>query len=240
MRTRLAILAIGFLLCTAAATAQQVQLVHPPTTAPAAAVEDETRNAPLPARRGGVPATQAASAGRAATASSNPLDMKRMGIALAIVLAAMYVAHVVWKRLGMPGATNRNNGSLQVVSRLNLSPKQQLILVRVGRRVVLIGNSGAQLSTLCEIGDPEEAAGLLGQAVTERDDSLTAASFNAVLGGEEKRFEEESQIAEGPASDADAQHAEGQALASTRDELSDMMDKVRSLSRQFRPNPKGE
>jgi flagellar biogenesis protein FliO len=242
MRIRLAILAVGFLLAVGASAAEPVHLVTTPTTAPAAAVavavEDASRNLPLPARSA-VATTQSATAGRAATAGGDPLDMKRMAVALAIVLGAMYVTHLVWKRLGMPGSANRNAGALQVISRLNLSPKQQVVLLRVGRRVVLIGNSGGQMNSLCEIGDAEEVAGLLGQAATERTDSISAESFNSVLGTEEKRFEDE-QNADVPAHGGDAGAEEHQALSNTRDELSDMMDKVRNLSRQFRPNPKGE
>lgn len=237
MRTSMAILAIGILLVAGPAMADEpVRLVTPPTTAPAA-VEDASRDTPIPTRRA-TPATQATSAGgRTSGGPSDPLDFTRMGIALVIVLGAMYVTHLVWKRLGMPGSANRNAGALQVVSRLNLSPKQQLILVRVGRRVVLVGNSGTQMSPLCEIGDPEEAASLLGLVATERNDSMSSESFNAVLGGEEKRFEEETHVDLPATGGAGEEH---QALAHTRDELSDMMDKVRSLSRQFRPNPKGE
>src|SRR5689334_483866 len=136
MRIRLAIVAIGMLLLGGAAmAADPVRLVTTPTTAPAA-VEDASKDAPLPARRSAA-STQATSVGgRTTGGSSDPLDMTRMGIALVIVLGAMYVTHLVWKRLGMPGSANRNAGALQVVSRLNLSPKQQLVLVRVGRRVV--------------------------------------------------------------------------------------------------------
>lgn len=234
MRTRLAILVIGLLMFAGAApAADPVHLVTTPTTAPTAAAVavDDT---PLPVRRT-APATQSATAGRTAGGSSDPLDMKRMGIALVIVLGAMYVTHLVWKRLGMPGAGNRNAGALQVVSRLSLSPKQQVVLLRVGRRVVLVGNSGGQMNSLCEIADPDEVAGLLGQAATERTDSISAESFNAVLGGEEKRFEDEQNV-DLPANGAE----EHQALSHTRDELNDMMDKVRNLSRQFRPNAKGE
>ena len=235
MRIRLAIVGIGVLLLGGVAmAADPVHLVTTPTTAPAA-VEDASKDAPLPARRSAA-STQATSVGgRTTGGSSDPLDMTRMGIALVIVLGAMYVTHLVWKRLGMPGSANRNAGALQVVSRLSISPKQQLVLVRVGRRVVLVGNSGTQMNTLCEIGDPEEAAGLLGLAATERSDSISSESFNSVLGGEEKRFEEETNV-DVPAGAAE----EHEALTNTRDELSDMMDKVRNLSRQFRPNPKGE
>jgi len=244
MRIRLTIFAIGVLLSAGTVkAADAVHLVTPPTTAPApaaAAVEDASKDVPLPSRHG-APATQATSVGgRTTGGSSDPLDLTRMGIALVVVLGAMYVTHMVWKRLGMPGSANRNAGALQVVSRLNLSPKQQLVLVRVGRRVVLIGNSGTQMNTLCEIGDPEEAASLLGLAATERSDSISSESFNAVLGDEEKRFEDETNVDLPVGGAGEPAPEEHQVLEKTRDELSDMMDKVRNLSRQFRPNPKGE
>jgi flagellar biogenesis protein FliO len=209
------------------------------TTRPVGAtlVDDPTKDVPLPARQGGA-TTQATLAGGSATSSGDAFDVKRLVFALIVVLGAMYVTHQVWKRLGMPGSANRAAGALQVLSRLNLSPRQQLVLVRVGRRVVLVGNSGTQMNALCEIGDPDEAAGLLGLAATERDESVSA-TFNSVLGGEERRFEEQTNIDIQAAGDGEPA-TEEQALASTRDELNDMMDKVRSLSRQFRPGTKGE
>jgi flagellar biogenesis protein FliO len=230
----LAVLLLLLLVCAAPpAHAQQT------TTRPVGAtlVDDPSKDVPLPARQGGA-TTQATLAGGAATSSGDVFDVKRLGFALAVVLGAMYVTHQVWKRLGMPGSANRAAGSLQVLSRLNLSPRQQLVLVRVGRRVVLVGNSGTQMNALCEIGDPEEAGELLGLAATERDESASA-TFSTVLGGEEKRFDEQSNIDLQAPGDGEVA-AEEQALTSTRDELSDMMDKVRSLSRQFRPSTKGE
>jgi flagellar biogenesis protein FliO len=230
----LLILVAAMLLLVCAATPAHAQATRP---VGATLVDDPTRDVPLPARQGGA-TTQATLAGGSAGTSGDAFDVKRLVFALAVVLGAMYVTHSVWKRLGMPGSANRAAGSLQVISRLNLSPRQQLVLVRVGRRVVLVGNSGTQMNSLCEISDPEEAAGLFGLAATEREESVSA-TFNSVLGGEERRFEEQAGAdLQAPADGEPA--TEEQALASTRDELSDMMDKVRSLSRQFRPSTKGE
>jgi flagellar biogenesis protein FliO len=234
MRSSLLILVIGLVLVVAAMPVRAQQTTRP---VGATLVDDPTKDVPLPIRQGGA-TTQATVAGGAAAASGDVFDVKRLVFALTVVVGAMYVTHLVWKRLGMPGAANRAAGALQVLSRLNLSPRQQLVLVRVGRRVVLVGNSGTQMNPLCEISDPEEAAGLLGLAATEREESVSA-SFNSVLGGEEKRFDEQAGD-DLPATGDVEPAAEEQALATTRDELSDMMDKVRSLSRQFRPSTKGE
>lgn len=191
---------------------------------------DPNRDMPLPPRRGGVATTQG-SAGAAVGGSGDVFDNKRLALALGIVLIAIFVSHNVWKRLGMPGAAGRASGSLQVVSRLNVAPKQQLMLVRVGRRLVLVGNSGTQMNSLCEIADPEEAAALLGQTATEREGSLTS-SFNAVLGGEEKRFEEQQTNVDLPAGEGASEP--DPTLATTREEISGLMEKVRSMSNQFR------
>lgn len=203
------------------------------TTKPAPAMpENPYENMAMPARRGAT--TQAASAATSGgiKGSGDVFDTKRLCLALGIVLLAIYVSHRVWKKLGMPGASGRGAGVLQVVSRLSIAPKQQIMLVRVGRRLVLVGNSGAQMNALCEIGDADEAAAILGDAATQREESSSAA-FSAVLGGEQKQFEEETE--QTPAEEgAGAEAGEEAELATTRAELSGLMDKVRSLSNQFR------
>lgn len=193
------------------------------TTQPAAVGDDPYQNLPVPTRRNA--ATQSTAGGTSASAPVDPFDTKRQAIALGIVIVAMFVSFRVWKRLGMPGAGNRANGALQVVSRVSISPKQQLLLVRVGRRLVLVGNSGVQMNALCEIADPEEAAVMLGQVAAAAPDS--ASSFGAVLGGEERQYEVEQQAAAPDPAEDDP------ALANTREELSGMLDKVRDLSKQF-------
>lgn len=205
--------------CCAAPVAAWAQTSRP-------AVVDAYTDVPLPTRRAA--ATQAAGAGSKATSSSDPLDTKRVVLAMAVVLGAIFAAHLVWRRLGMPGGGSKASGALQVVSRMTISPKQQLLLVRVGRRCVLVANSGAQMSALCEIGDPDEVAGLLGESAPQK-----ASSFDEVLGGESQRFEEDVEAQEAHAAE------EEQALSATRDELSGMMEKVRGLSKQFSSGVKG-
>ena len=212
-------------LCVALAACANValsQATRPAAAAPPAAV-DAYKNVPLPSARGG--ATTQATATGAKTAQSDPLDTKRVAFALGVVLVSIYVGHRVWRRLGMPGSGSKSGQSLQVVSRLAVSPKQQVLLIRVGRRFVLVGNSGTQMNPLCEISDPDEAAALLGQTVSESRES-SSATFHDVLDGAQGRFDEEIKAKK----DEDDQES---ALAATRDELNSMMDKVRSLSKQF-------
>jgi flagellar biosynthetic protein FliO len=213
---------IGLLLSCAAALPAPAQTTRP-------VLGDDFNEVVLPPRHGST--TQATTAGGsfAGTTSGDALDIKRLLLALGIVLAAIFISQKAWKKFGMPGVAGRSSGVLQVVSRLSVSPKQQILLVRVGRRFVVVGNSGTQMNTLCDISDPEEAALLLGQTATERQGSITS-SFNAVLGEEEKHFEEETppslEAAEVPPDDPE--------LASTREEINGLMEKVRGMSKQFR------
>lgn len=225
MRTRLVILAIA--LSCAAPTVVVAQATQPAVGAVAPAVDDPYKDKLLPS--GGpraVAATQATARTAGGTDNSDPYDLKRLGIALAVVLVAIFVTQKVWRRMGLPGAGGRASGALQVVSRLSVSPKQQVMLLRVGRRLVLVANNGQQMSPLCEIDDPEEAAAILGATASEQPTS-SAASFSAVLGGEEKDFDERA-TAESEAARDEAE------LATTREELNGLMDRVRSMSRQFK------
>ena len=208
-------LAIIALLLSCAALPAPAQATRP-------ALADDSQDVVLPPRHGATTQTTT-NGGSIAGTTNDVFDTKRLLLALGIVLAAIFISQKVWKKMGMPGVGGRASGALQVVARLNVSPKQQILLLRIGRRLVVVGNSGTQMNTLCDISDPEEAAILLGQTTTERQGSITS-SFNAVLGEEEKHFEEEAH----PDSEHDPE------LASTREEINGLMDKVRSMSKQFR------
>jgi flagellar biogenesis protein FliO len=213
---RFAVILALVLCCAAASSSATAQSTRP------AAFADPYQETPLPARRN-APTTQTTGVATGTT-PADPFDSKRLGIALLIVLGAVVVAQQIYKRIGMPGANGRASGALQVVSRLTVSPKQQILLIRVGRRLVLIGNSGGQMNSLCEIGDPEEAAGLIGQVAVERDEA--PSSFSAVLGDEEKQFDQQTNI--------DVVAGDDRERANTREEISGLMDKVRNLSNQFK------
>ncbi len=83
----------------------------------------------------------------------------------------------------------RHPGLIEVLSRTPLSPRQSLCLVRVGRRLVLLGVTPDNVRPLHVIRDPEEAAGLLGEAARARPDSSSAA-FAQTLAREAQTYTE--------------------------------------------------
>jgi flagellar biogenesis protein FliO len=220
------IILVALVLSCAAPSAVLAQATQPAVRAAAPALDDPYKDKLLAARESRAATTQATARTAAGADNSDPYDLKRLGIALAVVVGAIFLTQKVWKRMGLPGAGGRASGALQVVSRLSVSPKQQVMLLRVGRRLVLVANNGAQMSPLCQIDDPEEAAAILGATATEQPTSASA-SFSAVLGGEEKDFEDRA------SAEAEAAREEAE-IATTRDELNGLMDRVRTMSRQFK------
>jgi len=91
-------------------------------------------------------------------------------------------------RLGLVGRS-RNTHLLEVIARTPLSPRHSVCLVRVGPRLVLIGQGPEALSALDVIDDAALAAQLLGRSVAERDDSH-AAEFERCLRDEAAQYTE--------------------------------------------------
>nr|MBA3273479.1 flagellar biosynthetic protein FliO [Chthoniobacterales bacterium] len=102
-------------------------------------------------RRNSSSATTQPGAGTAAVRPNTGLDVKRVSYSLAIVICLILALR--WGgRLLFPGAKAfRPSRAVQVLSRNIISPKQQVIVLQVGRRVVVVGDSGAQMNPLCEI-----------------------------------------------------------------------------------------
>ena len=218
------------LTCVALMASAKIALAQATRPVAIAAATDPFKDVPIAAPRTNAAATQS-SVSSPKSAPSDPLETRRVVLALGAVLLAVYVVHRVWRRLGMPGSPNKPGQTLQIMSRLAISPRQQILLIRVGRRFVLVGNSGTQMNPLCEISEREEAAALLGNTVTESKESISA-TFNDVLDGAQHQFNIDAQP-----KPPNAASEEDASLTAARDELTSMMDKVRSLSQQFQQRP---
>ena len=165
-------------------------------------------------------------------------DTSRVVLSLAIVLGLIFALRWAAQRLFGKTVSNRASRAVQVLSRNVISPKQQLLVVQVGRRLVVVGDSGQQMNALCEIRDPDEITALVGQLHEEKRES-TGNPFGALFGRAGSQFEkhDEPQRPVGVADDEDEEMADGStgpsSVQGTRDELSGLMDKVRVMSRQF-------
>ncbi len=187
-------------------------------------------------RRPAEPRTAARTAG-ATKLMPVGFDTSRVVLSLAIVLALIFVLRWMSHRVFGRPVAGRASSALRVLSRTVISPKQQLLVVQVGpRRLVVVGDSGQQMNALCEITDPQEVAALIGQIHQEKRDG-SANGFGAIFGQARSGFDKDSEPLphSGVVDEADGDPSSGQLHGrETRDELSGLMDKVRLMSRQFR------
>lgn len=171
-------------------------------------------------------------------------DTQRVILSLALVIALILVLRWASQKLFGKQIGGRASRAVQVLSRNAISPKQQLLVVQVGRRLVVVGDSGQQMNTLCEITDPDEMATLIGQLHEEKREG-TGNPFGAIFGRAGSAFDKGDAIKDDavePQRSVDVTDeddgSEPVGLSSdeqvTRDELHGLMDKVRGMSRQFR------
>lgn len=153
-----------------------------------------------------------------------------MGCVLGAILAVRWVGR---RFLGLP-TSRSSSGVIQVLCRSVLSPRQQLMLVQVGRRMVLVADCGSQMNPLCEITDPDEMAELGGKIQQQTRDSVSS-SFKRLLGRAAAPYEstEGAEKMEDEAKAPAGEDVPPGALAKTREELGGLLEKVRLISRHF-------
>lgn len=86
-----------------------------------------------------------------------------VGGSLAIVLALFGGLAFLAKRSGATGAGQLPKESFQILGRAALGPRQTAMLVRCGRRIMLLSLGGSQITTLTEFDEPDEVNSLLAQ-----------------------------------------------------------------------------
>ena len=168
-----------------------------------------------------------------APAKPQGLDYARVMAALGIVVGLIFVLR--WfGRLFFPAATGSGKSrAIEVLSRSPLSPKQQVMLLRVGQRLLVVGDSGSQMNALCEITDADEVAALVGQL---RDEKLQIPkrAFGTLFGRSRQAFESEQPIADVAHNELREPEENDAPVASAREELNGLRDRVRLLAEQFK------
>lgn len=168
-------------------------------------------------------------AGGQAPAMDYPRVLAALGMVIALILGLRWGSRFIF-----PASVGRGGSrAIEVVSRSALSPKQQVFLLRVGRRLVVVGDSGSQMHPLCEITDPDEVAELIGQMRGERS-SPGSRAFGAMFGRSRQRFEPAEDPPVDPAQELRDAEPDDVPVASAREELNGLRERVRLLAEQFK------
>lgn len=100
---------------------------------------------------------------------------------LAIVIGAFFIFVWMTRKTGPKGSTLLPEEVVEVLGRAPFSGRQQLQLIRVGSKLVLVAVTTGEARTLTEITHPEEVERLAGLCHQQRQGSITG-SFRQMLG----------------------------------------------------------
>ncbi len=103
---------------------------------------------------------------------TGPWDWVRMVGTLGLVIALIFLARYLLQRLSGKGKVSVGSAGMVVLGEARLTPRYHIFLVRVGRRLLLLGATASTLSTLSEITDPGEISAVLEEVEGARPRSL--------------------------------------------------------------------
>jgi flagellar biogenesis protein FliO len=104
-----------------------------------------------------------------------------MGSSLLVVLGLFLgLAWLYRKSVGNTAGGGLPKGVLQVLGRTTLAPRQQLVLLRFGSKLVLVSQLHGETRTISEIADPLEVDQLTGLCESSRPGSVSQ-SFREIL-----------------------------------------------------------
>jgi len=82
-------------------------------------------------------------------------------LALGAVIGLIFITRILIRRFGPSQGSIQGHQPLTVLARTNLGARRQLLIVRFGARVLLIGSGPDGLRGLCEVTDQEEVDEIL-------------------------------------------------------------------------------
>jgi flagellar biogenesis protein FliO len=101
------------------------------------------------------------------------LDSGRVSLALIAVITLIFLLRWGGKSL-FPAAIAAGRGqTVKVLARCPLAPRQQVLLIQVGRRIVVAADCNSQLNSLCSITDADEVASLIGEIRRDKSSPIS-------------------------------------------------------------------
>jgi len=108
-------------------------------------------------------------------------ELLRVGGALFVVLGLLWLMRVFVKRAGLvTQSAGRPSGVLEVLARYPVGRRENLVLLKMHRRIVLVHQGDGRMSPLAEVSEPDEVAALLAR-VEEGSSGRHATRFKAML-----------------------------------------------------------
>ena|GEM_PF-5553871 len=188
----------------------------PPVVAP-----DPNESKPL----GTKSTPRSSGSGSAGSSDGSNWGMFQTIIALAFVVGLILVGkQVVLRLMGRPAAVSRSR-VVEVLSRVSVGPRQHVMLIRLGGRIIVVGDSAGQMRLLANLDEPEEVASIL-KAVTSSKPTSVSESFNQLMG----KFDQDFDRAEAARLRDEGKDLTEHQADRARDQLSGLLARVRSMA----------
>lgn len=165
------------------------------------------------------PADESSSQSRGVLGRLDPRsnDIIRVLGALAVVIGLLLLTRTIVRRLGvLAPAAAQPSGVVEILARFPVGRGQQLILLKLARRVILAHQSGSNMSALSEMSDPDEVAALLAR-LEAGSSGRHAAKFKSAL--QEFEADHQALLNESPMNDS---QRSGRSLAEVETEIVDL------------------
>ncbi len=114
-------------------------------------------------------------------------EFLRIVVAMVVVIGLLVLLRLILQKTtsGLGGA-GRPSGVLEILARYPVARGQQLMLLKLGRRIILTHQTSTGMATISEVSDSDEVASLLTRIETGTREK-TGSKFSSLLSG----FEEE-------------------------------------------------
>ncbi|MCC6681711.1 MAG: flagellar biosynthetic protein FliO [Phycisphaeraceae bacterium] len=142
--------------------------------------------------------------------------------ALGVVLGLVLLLRWLFVRYFGGRLAVRSTPVVEVLSRSLIAPRQHVLLLRVGSRILVVSESPGGMRTLADVDDPEEVASLIGAVSSARDNSISRG-FSRMLHGFHGQYEDKQTELEG-GDDGEV------AVDRARDSLDGLLSRVRLMS----------
>jgi flagellar biogenesis protein FliO len=166
------------------------------------------------------------------------LNSGQVALALLAVVGLILLLRYCTKKFLPTTMSASARQTVKVLARCPLGPHQQVLLLQVGKRILVVGDRpAAGLNCLSQITDPDEVAMLLGQIQRDKD-APVSRPFAAWFGRASEAFtDSDTELTQSPQSPlevGDVDESSDSPPAVERSvELAALTARVRNLARQF-------
>lgn len=140
--------------------------------------------------------------------------------ALGVIIGLILLLRWGWSKAN-GGIVVGSSQVVEVLSRTTVAPKNHVLILRIGSRMLVVNDSAAGMRTLTQIDEPEEVADLLAAIAAAKENSMTN-NFNRLLSRFNGDYDRQRDLAEGT---DDQEHQFDRA----RDSLTGVLSRIRNF-----------